>query len=156
MVVILFSFPSREHRVWKRRLHFKTFKNLVATCYLINLMSQILINYLASLHRRVRTRPASRWTHRWWKRTCHHSPSDVGPRMERNGTCEVGMRPIAWWCAKNIPVNIAIENHLQIGVLIGTSSLSLSLWVISIATVEKIGEYIEQNPNVPILEDKTI
>ena len=125
MVVILFSFPAENIEFGKDG--FKTSKNWVTTCYLINLMSQILINYLASLHRRVRTRPASRWTHRWWKRTCHHSPSDVGPRMERNGTCEVGMRPIAWWCAKNIPVNIAIENHLQIGVLIGTSSLSLSV-----------------------------
>lgn len=121
-------------------------------------MSQILINYLASLHRRVRTRPASRWTHRWWKRTCHHSPSDVGPRMERNGTCEVGMRPIAWWCAKKNPVNIAIENHLQIGVLIGTSSVSLSLPLRGWFQLQRliIGEYIEQNPNVPIVEDKKL
>ena len=44
---------------------------------------------------------------------------------------------------KKNPVNIAIENHLQIGVLIGTSSLSLSLspWVISIATVDYLRVY---------------
>ena len=59
---------------------------------------------------------------------------------------------------KKNPVNIAIENHLQIGVLIGTSSLSLSLSLRGWFQLQRliIWEYIEQNPNVPIVEDKTL
>jgi hypothetical protein len=153
MVVILFFFPSREHRVWKRRLqniqklgyHMLPHKSYVTNSHKLpcqptspcphpsrlTLNSSMMEANVPSQSVGCRSQDGAKWDLRSGDET-HR----LVMRKKHSGKHSNWKSSTNWSFNRNI-ISLSLRGWFQLQRLI-------------------IGEYIEQNPNVPIVEDKTL